>query len=67
VSVCTLKGYGLLIFCQFGWMTGDNVTINDSAIKALGKHIEPTGREWKAKEHHVGYVNKLFGCHYMDL
>jgi len=41
---------------QFGWFTADNATNNDTAIRAVAEHIDPTGDEWDPVQHRVRYA-----------
>lgn len=44
--------YTSLIF-KIGLFTADNATNNDTAIKAVGAIIDPSGEEWDPIEHRV--------------
>ena len=58
-NVCSLLFLVLLrLKCeQFGWLTADNASVNDRAVKVFGRHIDPTGKKWVAKEHRIGHVD----------
>ena len=38
---------------QLGWLTTDNATNNDTAIRALAQHIDPSSDEWDPVQHRV--------------
>jgi hypothetical protein len=40
-------------YFKIGWFTADNATNNDTAIKAVGAIIDPSGEEWDPIEHRV--------------
>lgn len=42
-----------------GWFTADNATNNDTALKALGKEIDPLKLRWDPIERRVRYAHLL--------
>ena len=47
-----------LTFTWAGWFTADNVMNNDTALKELGKIMDPNGKCWNPIQRRVQYV----GC-----
>jgi hypothetical protein len=44
------------IIFQFGWLVGDNVSVNDVAAQYVCKELKPCARKLKAKEIRGWYV-----------
>lgn len=42
---------------QVGWITADNATNNDTAIKAFSKAIDPRKQRWDPDERRIMYVD----------
>ena len=39
-----------MILFQFGWLVGDNVSVNDVAAQYVSKELKPHARKLNAKE-----------------
>ena len=48
-----------LFFFQFGWLVGDNISVNDVAAWYVCKELKPRARKLNAKEIHGQYVIQL--------
>src|SRR6266481_5141710 len=48
-----LGEYGLVDPGKLGWGTADGSTMCDGAIHVLAKSVDPTGKQWVAKERHA--------------
>ena len=59
----SLHSVSLLYNCtimQVGWFTADNATNNDTAIRAVAEHIDPSGKNWDPVQHQVWYAFIIF-------
>ena len=56
-SECPIE---LIILFQFGWLVGDNISVNDVAAQYVCKELKPRARKLDAKEIHGRYVIKLY-------
>ena len=45
-----------MILFQFGWLVGDNVSVNDVAAQYISKELKPHARKLNAKEIRGRYV-----------
>jgi hypothetical protein len=52
--------YELMILFQFGWLVGDNISVNDVAAQYVCKELKPRARKLDAKEIRGQYVIKLY-------
>src|SRR6266852_1071215 len=48
------------LFFQFGWLVGDNVTVNDVAVRHACKTLDPQAERLDAKEVQGRYVSYAF-------
>ena len=44
------------ILVQFGWLVGDNVSVNDAAAQHVSKELKPCSRNLNPKEIRGRYV-----------
>jgi hypothetical protein len=47
------------IFVQFGWLVGDNISVNDVAAQYVSKELKPRSRKLNAKEIRGRYVIQI--------
>lgn len=48
------------ILFQFGWLVGDNVSVNDVAAQYVSKELKPHARKLNAKEIRGRYVIQFY-------
>ena len=50
----------MCIFFQFGWLVGDNVSVNDVAARYVCKELKPRARKLNAKEIRGRFVIEFY-------
>ena len=54
-----IKGMLSILF-QFGWLVGDNISVNDVAARYVSKELKPRARKLNAKEIRGRYVIQFY-------
>jgi hypothetical protein len=59
----------MVCFIQVGWMTSDNASNNDMAMKEVAHKIDPDGVQWTPATHHIRcqeHILNLVAQHFVD-